>query len=89
MDTFAAGRHVVLVGTLTSTAAVVLPTTPGMATNIMCAPLLVGNATPSTGVQQVGQIGYTTATAAASASAGKFTLLYVPVDDGSYAEALV
>ena len=89
MDTFAAGRRVVLVGTLTSTAAVVLPTTPGIATNINCAPMMVGNAMPATLIQQVGQIGYTTATAAATASAGKFTLLYVPVDDGSYAEALV
>ena len=89
MDTFAAGRRVYMVGTLTSTAAVVLPVNPGISTNINCAPMMVGNATTSAGVQGVGQIGYTTATAAASASAGLFTLLYVPVDDGSYATALI
>ena len=88
MDTFAAGRRVVLVGTLTSTAAVVLPTTPGITTNIQCAPMMVGNAMPATGVMQVGQIGFYPSTTSTGGT-GKFTLLYVPVDDGSYVEALV
>ena len=87
MDTFAPGRRVVLVGTLTSTAAVVLPTTPGILTNVFCAAMLVGNATTAAGVQGVGSIGYTITTSATTASAGKFTLLYVPVDEGSYAAA--
>lgn len=88
MDTFAAGRRVVMVGTLTSTPAVVLPVTPGIATNINCAPMIVGNAMPATLIQQVGQIGCTP-TVTSTGGTGKFTLLYVPVDEGSYAEALI
>lgn len=88
LDTFAAGRRVVLVGTLTSTPAVVLPVTPGITTNIMCASMMVGNATSAAGVQQVGQIGCTP-TVTSTGGTGKFTLLWVPVDADSYAEALM
>jgi hypothetical protein len=67
---------------------VVLPTTPGITTNIRCAPLMVGNATPASGIMQVGQIGCTP-TVTSTGGTGKFTLEYVPDEEGSYAEALL
>lgn len=89
MDTFAAGRRVVYPGTTNATAASVANQIGQAQVTGPTVPALFGNIVSAAVTAPVGVIGYTTATAAASASAGRFSILYTPVDDGSYVQALV
>jgi len=87
IDGFVTGRRISLAGTSVATAASVNGTA-----GISVGPvtfMVVGHMRTAAGVQRVGQIGCLTTTAVLTAGTAKFSLLYVPIDDGAYVEALL
>jgi hypothetical protein len=88
MNTFAVGRRVTNVGDAVGTATAV--TASAGISYLPMNRMMVGNAPTAAGVTSVGQIGQLTSNANGTGTATlKFSLLYFPIDDGAYAEALL
>lgn len=87
MDTFVAGARCYMVGDAYDTVANV-EESAGI-TPFDALPMMLGNAPTLAGVTSVGTIGQDTGVAGTGVSAGKFGLLYIPIDPGSRAVALL
>ncbi len=87
MDTFVAGARAYLVGDAVGTATNV-EESAGI-TPYDSVPMMLGNAPTLAGVTSVGTIGQDTGVAGTGVSAGRFGLLYAPIDHDARAVALL
>jgi len=87
MNTFVAGSRAFLIGGAVGTATSV-EESAGVTMNLTY-PMILGNAPTIAGVTSVGTIGQDTTVAATGLSAGKFGLLYAPIDHDASAVALL
>ena len=87
MDGFVAGARAYVVGTAVGTATNT-EESAGI-TPYDSVPLVLGNAPTLAGVTSVGTIGELTSTAGTGVSAGRFGLLYAPIDQDAHVEALL
>ncbi len=87
MDTFVAGRRGYMVGDAVGTAT--NNEEDAGITPYDSVPMILGNAPTLAGVTSVGTIGQDTGVAGTGVSAGKFGLLYAPIDHNARADALL